>query len=119
MFVPLLSDLIDLDKELGRASSKCFYLPSEVNEDKQLSRKIKRMLTELYEEIKNWREESKQYMSKEMSDEFTKYLLPLAHITWFRLYLDVNDIFSIRDKDLEYREEWMKLFYQKDSLFKK
>jgi hypothetical protein len=119
MFIPILSDLIDLDKELRRSSSKCFHLPSGVNEDKQLGRKIKRMLTELYEEIKSWREQSKQYMSKEMSDEFTKYLLPLAHITRFKLYLDVNDIFSIRDKDLEYKEEWIKLFYQKDPLFKK
>jgi hypothetical protein len=119
MFVPILSDLIDLDKELDRANSKCFLLPKDMGNEKEMNKKMRNMLINMYKEIKSWRARSKNYMSKEISDEFTKYLLPLAHMTRFKMYLDINDIFDIRNRELEYKEIWMKLFYQKDPLFKK
>jgi hypothetical protein len=58
-------------------------------------------------------------MSEEVSKEFTKYLLPAAHMTRFNLYLNIDDIFSLRNKEFEYIDDWMKLCYQKDPLFKK
>jgi hypothetical protein len=58
-------------------------------------------------------------MSEEVSKEFTKYLLPMSHLTRFNLYLNIDDIFSLRDKEFEYIDDWMKLFYQRDPIFKK
>jgi hypothetical protein len=119
MYVPILSNFIDIDKELDRTNSKCYKLPKELEKNLEIRRELKKNLSEIYNDIRQWREESKQYMSEEISKEFTRYLLPISHMTMFSLYLDINDIFEIRDKDLEYKEEWMKLFYQRDPLFKK
>jgi hypothetical protein len=119
MYIPFLSDLIDIDKELDRANSKCYKLPRELEKNQEIKKEIKRNLSDIYNDIREWREESKQYMSEEISKEFTRYLLPISHMTMFNLYLDINDIFDIRDKDLEYIDEWIKLFYQRDPLFKK
>jgi hypothetical protein len=117
IYLPLLSNLINIDKELDRDNNKCYLLPQNINGD--IKKELQRNLIDIYEDIKQWRKRSKKYLSEEMSLEFTRYLLPLAHATRFNLYLDINDIFDIRNKDLEYKEEWMKLFYQRDSLFKK
>lgn len=117
VYVPILSDLIDIDKELDRPDGRCFILPKGIESNTQTE--FSKRLEGLYKEIKEWRRRSKKYMSEEVSKEYTRYLLPLAHMTRFKLYLDVDDIFNVRNEDLEYKEEWMKLFYQRDPLFKK
>lgn len=119
IYVPLLSDFIDIDKELDRPNERCFLLPTDITDNGESRREFYKRLAKVYGEIKKWRAESKKYMSEEMSKEYTKYLLPICHVTRFNLYLDVNDIFDLRRKDFEYKEQWMKLFYQKDPLFKK
>jgi hypothetical protein len=117
MYIPLFSDLIDIDKELDRPNNRCFIFPRGIdsNTEAELSKRLK----STYKDIKEWREKSKGHMSEEVSKEYTRYLLPLTHMTRFNLYLSINDIFSIRNQNLEYKEEWMKLFYQRDPLFKK
>ncbi|KUK76890.1 MAG: Thymidylate synthase complementing protein [candidate division WS6 bacterium 34_10] len=119
IFIPFLSDFVDIDKELNRPNRKSFLLPKELDGSPDIKKEFIKNLTEIYSEIKEWRKNSKEYMSDEMSKEFTRYLLPVCHMTKFNLYLDVNDIFALRNRDFEYRDEWMKLFYQKDPLFKK
>ena len=118
-YIPILSDFIDIDKELNRPNRKCFMLPRELDSTPEIKKEFIKNLSEIYTEIKEWRKKSKGYMSEEMSKEFTRYLLPVSHMTRFNLYLDVNDIYDIRNRDLEFKDEWMKLFYQKDPLFKK
>jgi hypothetical protein len=113
MFVPFFSDFLNIDKELDRKNSECFILSSDEYPE------IKKDIQEQYSAIKEWRKKSLEYMSDEISKEYTKYLLPFCHLTRFNLYLDVNDIFNIRNIDFEYKEDWMKLFFQKDPLFKK
>jgi len=119
LYVPLLSDFIDIDKELNRPNSRCFLLPRDLQNSSDIKKEFSRNLTEIYTDIKEWRKESKKYMSDEMSKEFTRYLLPVSHMTRFNICLDINDIFDIRKRDFEYVDDWLKLFYQKDSLFKK
>jgi hypothetical protein len=119
MYIPLLSDFIDIDKEINRANSKCFLLPRDIESSSDIKKEFNKELNAIYTDIKEWRKESKEYMSDEMSKEFTRYLLPVSHMTRFNLYLDVNDIFAIREIDFEYKADWLKLFYQKDPLFKK
>lgn len=119
MYIPLLSDFVDIDKELERASNKCFVLPGDIDRSPESKKEIYRNLTDIYDDIKEWRKESKEYMSEEMSKEFTRYLLPISHMTRFNIYLDINDILGMKNIDFEYKEEWRKLFYQKDALFKK
>jgi hypothetical protein len=117
LYIPLLSDFININKELERNNSKCYLLPNDIDND--IKKELQKKLNDIYDDIKKWNKKSRKYMSEEMALEFTRYLLPLAHATRFNLYLDINDIFDIRNKDLEYKEEWMKLFYQKDPIFKK
>jgi hypothetical protein len=119
MYIPFLSDFIDIDKELDRPANRSFLLPGKLDNNPDLKRNIHKRLINQYRDIKKWRERSKSHMSEEVSKEFTKYLLPLAHMTRFNLYLDIDDIFSLRNKKFEYIDSWMKLFYQKDPLFKK
>jgi hypothetical protein len=119
MYIPFLSDFINIDKELDRPANKSFLLPTNLDNNPDLKKDIYRRLTNQYRDIKKWREQSKKYMSEEMSKEFTKYLLPAAHMTRFNLYLNIDDIFSLRNKEFEYIDHWMKLLYQKDPLFKK
>ncbi|MCD4756576.1 hypothetical protein K8R20_03105 [bacterium] len=119
IYVPLLSDFIDIDKELERKNSQCYLLPKSLKKYSELQRDMNRNLLETYVDIKNWREKSKEYMSDEMSKEFTKYLLPLSHLTKFNMYLDIKDIFNLKNSDIKYINQWNKLFFQKDPLFKK
>ncbi len=119
LYVPFLSNFIDIDKELDRSIEDSFRLPKELDKNTELKRDIVKRLSVIYKDIKRWRRHSKKYMSEEIRDEFTKYLLPISHMTRFNLYLDIDDVFSLRNTDLEYIDDWIKLFYQKDPLFKK
>lgn len=119
MHVPIFSDLVDIDKELDRPNKYCFTLPSELENSKDIKNEMQRKISEIYVDIKRWRDKSKEYMSEEMSKEFTKYLLPISHMTKFNIYFDINDIFRLREIEFEYKDNWNKLFYQRDPLFKK
>ena len=119
MHIPLFTDLVDIDKELDRPNKYCFTLLNELENSKDIKNEMERKMIEIYTEVKKWRDRSKAFMSEEMSKEFTKYLLPISHITKFNLYLDVNDIFRIRGIEFEHKDCWNKLFYQTDPLFKK
>jgi hypothetical protein len=119
MYIPLLYDFIDIDKELDRTNSNCYLLPRDIDKNSDLGKEFNKLLSEIYGDIKKWRKNSLQHMSEEVSKEYTRYLLPLAHMTRFNLYLDVEDIFSVKEGDYEYKEEWSKLFYQRDPVFKK
>lgn len=119
MYIPFLSDFVDVDKELNRPNHQCFLLPKELDKSSEVKKDLHKNLANIYTEIKEWRKKSKEYMSDEMSKEFTRYLLPASHMTRFNMYLDITDIYDIRKRDFEYKDDWMKLFYQKDPLFKK
>ncbi|MCD4811097.1 hypothetical protein K8R14_00615 [bacterium] len=119
IYIPLLSDFINIDKELERKDSQCYLLPESIKKYPELKKDMNKDLMDTYTNIKSWRKKSKEHMSDEMSKEFTRYLLPLSHMTKFNMYLDIKDIFNLKNSNLNYSEQWNKLFFQKDPLFKK
>jgi thymidylate synthase ThyX len=93
-FTPLLHDQIDMDQELGRREDQCFYLCDylDIPALSKLRKEYEGRLIETYQRIKEWREMAKDIISKEVLDEFTKYLLPHAHSTRYIYYGSFDDL---------------------------
>ena len=93
-FVPLFNECVDMDQELDRRNEDCFYLCNylDIPQLKSLKKEYMERLEETYEMIKEWREEAKDCMPKEVVDEFTKYLLPHAHATRYIFYGSFDDL---------------------------
>jgi thymidylate synthase ThyX len=93
-FIPLLHDQIDMDRELDRRNDQCFYLCNylDINSLSKLKKDYTERLSETYQRIKNWRKMAKKHLSREVCDEFTKYLLPHAHATKYVFYGSFDDL---------------------------
>jgi hypothetical protein len=93
-FVPILTDEIDLEQELSRKNNQCFFLPRvlSISEMKKLKKKYERNLLETYSQIKKWRVLAKDVLTKEIIDEYTKYLLPRAHSTKYFFYASIDNL---------------------------
>lgn len=93
-FIPLLHDQIDMDRELDRGNDQCFYLCNylDINDLSKLRKEYTQRLVETYERIKEWRKMAKGHLSREVCDEFTKYLLPHAHATKYVFYGSFDDL---------------------------
>lgn len=93
-FIPLLHDEIDMDQELDRRDDECFYLCNylDIPQLKELKREYKNTLSETYSMIKAWRAKAKEFLSNEVCDEYTKYLLPHAHSTKYIMYGSYDDL---------------------------
>jgi len=63
----------------------------------KLRKKYRRYLEGTYERIKKWRKKASKVMSKMVVDEYTKYLLPLAHATRYRFSADLDALQYIAD----------------------
>jgi len=97
-FIPLFHD-VDMKNELERDNKNCFYLCSYLYMDNtsKLRKKYRRYLEGTYERIKKWRKKASKVMSKMVVDEYTKYLLPLAHATRYRFSADLDALQYIAD----------------------
>jgi thymidylate synthase ThyX len=118
-FVPLLHDHIDMDQELGRRNDQCYYLCNylEINSFNKLRKEYEAKLDETYERIREWRKMAKERISKEVCDEYTKYMLPYAHSTRYIYYGSFDDlqyVINLRTRNgghISYRKltyEWLR-----------
>ena len=127
-FIPLFHDEIDMDQELDRRSDECFYLCNylDLPQLKRLRAEYVKRLSDTYDKIKEWREKAKSFMSLEVCDEYTKYLLPHAHATKYIFYGSFDDLqytIDLRVRNgghIAYRTlvyEWLRKLYEKDSIW--
>lgn len=93
-YIPILHDEIDMDQELDRRNDQCFFLCNylEIPAMSKLRKEYSKKLEETYQRIKDWREKSKGYLSDQVRDEYTKYLLPHAHATKYIFYGSLDDL---------------------------
>ena len=93
-YIPIFHDDFDIDQELDREYKDCFFLCSYINIKgmERVKHDYEKSLIETYRMIKNWRNVSKQFMSDEVSKEYTKYLLPHAHSTKYCFYGSLDDL---------------------------
>ena len=127
-YIPLLHDQIDIDNELDRDNKECFFLCNylEINKLDNLRKEYEKSLSETYERIKKWRKVSSQFMSDEVSKEYTKYLLPHAHSTRYIFYGSFDDLQytinlrSRRGGHIAYRSlvyRWLELLNNAESIW--
>ena len=127
-YIPLLHDEVNIDNELNRDSKGCFFLCNylDIPEMSELKKEYEKCLTETYNMIKRWREDSVKVMSNEASSEFTKYLLPHAHSTKYCFYASIDDLQytinlrSARGGHIAYRAlvyKWLELLNSNDSIW--
>jgi hypothetical protein len=97
-FIPLFND-IDMEKELQRENKNCFYICPYLylNRSGNIRNMYKEYLENTYERIKKWRKRALKVMSQTVVDEYTKYLLPLAHATRYRFGADLDALQYIVD----------------------
>ena len=128
-YIPIFHDEFDIDNELNRDSKDCFFLCNylELKEFEDLRKEYEKVLVETYRMIKNWRNVSKEFMSDEVSVEYTKYLLPHAHTTKYCFYASFDDLqYTInlrvrRGGHIAYRVlvyKWLELLKELDPIWK-
>jgi len=93
-YIPLLHDQIDMDRELDRRNDQCFYLCNylDIGSLSKLKKQYIERLSETYRRIKDWRKIAKEHLSREVYEEYTKYLLPHAHSTKYVFYGSFDDL---------------------------
>lgn len=127
-FIPLFHDEVDINNELNRDSKDCFFLCNylEIKELGELREEYERCLIETYDMIKRWRVVSTQFMSDEVSKEYTKYLFPHAHSTRYCFYGSFDDLqYTInlrvrRGGHISYRSlvyKWLELLNSLDGIW--
>ena len=127
-FMPLLHDQIDMDQELGRRNDQCYYLCNylEIPVFSKLRKEYESRLEDTYTQIRGWREMAKEVVSKEVCDEFTKYMLPYAHNTRYIYYGSFDDlqyVVNLRTRNgghISYRKlvyEWLRSLTYMDSIW--
>ncbi len=128
-FIPLFHDQIDMDQELDRRTDECFYLCNylDINSLSKLKKEYQERLMTTYERIKAWRNMAKEVLSKEVCDEFTKYMLPHAHSTRYIFYGSFDDlqyISNLRTRNgghIAYRKltyEWLRNLSYMDGIWR-
>ncbi len=97
-FIPLFNG-VNMDNELKRKDSDCFYLCPYLylNGASKLRKIYAESLENTYREIKQWRKSALKVMSKIVVDEYTKYLLPMAHATRYRFGADIDSLQYVAD----------------------
>lgn len=93
-YIPILHDEIDMGQELDRRNDQCFFLCNylDIPSLSKLKKEYSKRLEETYERIKEWRVIAQDYISPEVMDEYTKYLLPHAHATKYIFYGSFDDL---------------------------
>ena len=128
-YMPIFHDGFNIDNELGRNPNECFFVCDylTIPNLEKLRNSYEKSLSETYRMIKNWRSVSKQFMSEEVSAEYTKYLLPHAHSTKYIFYGSFDDLqYTInlrvrRGGHIAYRTlvyKWLELLKELDPIWK-
>jgi hypothetical protein len=128
-FIPLLHDQVDMDQELKRRNDQCFYLCNylDIGSFSKLRKDYEERLINTYERIKEWRKIAKEILSKEVCDEFTKYMLPHAHSTKYVFYGSFDDlqyVINLRTRNgghIAYRKlvyEWLRNLCYLDAIWR-
>lgn len=128
-YIPLFHDQMNIDNELDRDSKDCYFLCNylDIKELKELKQKYQKSLNETYDMIKKWRKVSKNFIADEISQEYTKYLLPHAHATRYNFYGSFDDLqYTInlrtrRGGHIAYREvtyRWLEELARKDNIWR-
>jgi len=91
-FIPLLEENFDISIDLDRETpfGMCNYL--EIPEMKKLKDEYQKDMKDLYSKIRVWNKLAKKELSKEMANEYTRYLLPHGHATKYKFYASVDDL---------------------------
>ncbi len=93
-FFPIQEEELNFDEEFNRniknMYSLCNYL--DIEEMNNLRKEYEKRFNETYNLILEWRENNKNYLEPNILDEYTRYLLPHAHLTRYRLYGSFDDI---------------------------
>jgi len=127
-YMPIFHDEFNIDNELDRDSKDCFFLCNylEIKELSNLRKEYEKSLCDTYDMIKNWRKVSKNFVSEEVSKEYTRYLLPHAHSTRYNFYGSFDDLqYTInlrtrRGGHIAYRVltyRWLELLAKKDGVW--
>ncbi len=128
-FIPLLHDSVDMNQELDRRNDQCFYLCTYLNipSMSKLKKEYQKRLEETYERIKAWRKYAMDFMSEDLVDEFTKYLLPHAHSTKYLMYGSFDDLQYLINNGIRngvhidcrvLLYEWLRLLSLKDPIWR-
>lgn len=117
--IPILFDEFNLVEELERPSKECFRLCDylQISEMSDLKKEFETRLTDTYDRIKEWYESARSEIGETQAMEFTRYLLPHAHLTSYRFYGSLDDLqytINLRTRNgghIAYRNhtyEWLK-----------
>ena len=92
-FIPLFNG-VNMENELKRKDIDCFYLCPYLYLDSasKLRKTYIGYLEKTYTKIKQWRKSALKVMSRTVVDEYTKYLLPMAHATRYRFGADIDSL---------------------------
>lgn len=93
-FVPLWSDIADIDSEFDRPNERMYFMCDylELSGMESLKKEFVTRLNESYEMIKDWLKLTKDTTPSAFRSEFVKYLIPHAHATAYRFYASVDDL---------------------------
>lgn len=128
-YIPLLHDQVNMDQELNRRNDQCFFTCDYLNIGamSKIKKEYQQRLEETYKRIKDWRKNSEGTISKEVLDEYTKYLLPHAHSTKYIFYGSFDDlqyVVNLRTRNgghIAYRKvvyEWLRCLSNLDSIWR-
>jgi hypothetical protein len=89
-FIPFLHTNFNLEEELNR-SNNLYALPPYLDALPKLRKEYSTVLDNTYESIRSWYSRAKDYMSVSEVNNWTKRLLPNAHMTQFMFYGSIKD----------------------------
>jgi thymidylate synthase ThyX len=92
--IPILFDEFNLSEEFDRPSKECFRLCDylQISEMSDLKKEFEARLVDTYDKIKDWYISAEKEMGEVLATEFTRYLLPHAHLTSYRFYGSLDDL---------------------------
>lgn len=93
-FVPLWSDIADIDREFDRPNDRMYFMCDylELPGMEPLKKEFVTRLNATYKMIKEWLALTKETTPAEFRSEFVKYLIPHAHATAYRFFASVDDL---------------------------
>lgn len=127
-FVPIWNDNLNLEEELDRENTRCFFVCNYLHlpEFSGLKKEYEKRLAATYERIRAWHKAAVAEIGTDLAHEYTTYLLPHAHATRYRFYGSIDDLqytINLRSRNgghIAYRSlaySWLKKLAQADSFW--
>ena len=128
-FFPLLMDHINLEAELDRPETQCYFVYDYLNIPafKDLRKEYVKRFDETYSRVKKWIKNAKNELPEELVREYGRYMLPHAHAARYKLYGSIDDwqyLIHLRTRNgghIAYRNlsyQWLEKLAEKSALFK-